>query len=870
MPTINNDKLAKFRFRASLPRAFRILTLCLLAIAGFAVLVGFYRGRATNGFKLKSEHTQLSTEVVSNVNGYERLESADGRKKYLIRADNAITYSDQHQELSNMSLETYDESGAVNSTMTAGTALYIPEAVSIFTLYLKDAVAISTNDGISIKGDNVRYDRSKNTAESEDPVEFSRGELTGKANGFAADLGTRQLDFFRDVDITMTDADGSGRVMHVKAASATFINADKRIDLNGGIVLTDRSSGSTTEAKAVRASVYLSKSPLGDSPAGDTQQVRPDHFELFDNVSIVSTRNGSVPMTVNAGYASYNKPTDTLELKTDAVINNGAGSVIKADLVHYEQGRGRVHLENRAELTQNGDISRADAVDAVLFPDRSLNTLTMSGNASVSRTTAERTVSVSAPVINAVWNTMHQMQSAKAVGSASARIVPTAKGAAAVTVNAAKAIEVAFAGADALNRIDADGRTSIKMDGDGPATRTVTADRMNTIFYADGKSIRRAEAIGNAVLSIEPLQGGPNVYRTDITSPRFDCDFFASGNSIKLCAGVKPSKAVRRPMFQQAGRGEQTLTSDRMRAVFRDDDRRLDRLEAEGKAKFNELDRNAAAAAMTYSDDTGAIALRGGDPTVWDSSSRAKAHEIDILSRDQRSVLRGSVSTTFYTKRAAGDATPFGEPDKPIFITSYTANIDHAAKVGLFVGNARGWQDDSYVHAERFQIDQNGGKFHAEGTVRSTAYEVKQKVNGKETDAPVFATAQAMDYDRDTRVIRYRGDVDIRQGTDRITGQSADISLDDKRRLSKMTAGTSVVLTQPGRKATGDWMQYTADNEVAILRGEPATVADTQSGSSRGTEITVYMREKRVSGTGKTRKGTGGRMRTVYEVKPGQ
>ena len=125
-----------------------------------------------------------------------------------------------------------------------------------------------------------------------------------------------------------------------------------------------------------------------------------------------------------------------------------------------------------------------------------------------------------------------------------------------------------------------------------------------------------------------------------------------------------------------------------------------------------------------------------------------------------------------------------------------------------------------------------------------------------------------MTYHRDKRLLQYRTAVDIRQGTDRITAGSADVFLDEKNELSKTVAETNVVITQPDRKASGDWAQYTTGDETAILRGNPATVSDPANGSSQSSQLTFYMRENRVVSEAKPKQSTPGRSRSVYKVKP--
>ena len=115
--------------------------------------------------------------------------------------------------------------------------------------------------------------------------------------------------------------------------------------------------------------------------------------------------------------------------------------------------------------------------------------------------------------------------------------------------------------------------------------------------------------------------------------------------------------------------------------------------------------------------------------------------------------------------------------------------------------------------------------------------------------------------------MRYEGAVDIRQGTDRITSEIATISMDANNEIEKTVVENNVVLTQPKRKAVGNWAQYTASNEEFILRGNPAQVEDAEQGSSAGAQMTVYLKENRVVGESKTTQANTGRIRSVYKIK---
>src|SRR5207237_3199736 len=168
-----------------------------------------------------------------------------------------------------------------------------------------------------------------------------------------------------------------------------------------------------------------------------------------------------------------------------------------------------------------------------------------------------------------------------------------------VTLNAPNALHVAFKGEGLIERLQTDVRTTIHLDasdsGNNPANKTVTADAVNMLFYDNGKDIQKAEAIGNAEIVVQPLRALATNYVTTIDAPRFDCDFYPTGNNAKACVGVKKTKTVRVPMVAGEKHGTQTVTADGLNASFDEKTKDIGQLDATGNAKFNELDRNAIA-----------------------------------------------------------------------------------------------------------------------------------------------------------------------------------------------------------------------------------------------------------------------------------
>ena len=875
MPEKTTHNQNEYRLRAKLPQYFRIAAIGAIAITIFAVVVGFYRERSKSPFKLKSEHTQLSTDVVADVNGYERLETDGGVSKYYIKADSARTFSDDHQELENVYIETYDRDGLSNNKMTAESALYIPEEDKTFTTYLKGNVQIETAEALRIKTNQITYTKKTDTAEADEVVEFERGNIRGKSFGATVKIGEKMVELLRDVEIEAFEspelARSNIRYAKINTASATFDQTANKIDLHSSLVIGIESKSKsgkpqTTDVRADRASVYFG----GD----DARSSQLKKFELFDNVHVVSAESGGPPTNMDSGYAMYDKDADRYELKNGAHIvtaANDKSTDITASEAVYEQAAGTLTLTGGAEIIQGEeDYLRGDFLHADLFPDKKIKNAIVRGNASARQTTATRTTTITAPELNAAFNDSRQLHEANAIGPSDVEIIPAdSKEYSRVTLSAARGIGLLFKGPGLIDALRTDGRTSMQLsapDAADAANKHVTADVIRTIFSANGKDISKAEAVGNAELYIEPLHDARKNYKTTINSPRFDCEFFPTGNSVKTCTGGRKTKTVRVPTIAEPGHGTQTLTSEQLTADFSLLSKDIEQLKASGNARFNELDHNAVAAEIAYTQADETVRLRGGEPTGWTSKYRAKAREIDWDTRSQHTYLRGKVSTTYYNLKQMGNAAPFSQSDKPVFMTSDNAEFDQMSETAIYNGNARGWQENNYVHGDKFTLKQNEGQFIAEGHVRSTAYNIKTNPKTGNASVPVFASADNMTYIRDARLLQYRENTDIRQGTDRITANSADVYLNEENEVSKTVAETNVVVTQPGRRGTGDRLQYTAGDETAILRGSPAIVEDAENGTSQAAQLTIYMREKRVVSEGKTKQSTSTRTKSVYKV----
>lgn len=913
-----NPKKQNYNFRAKMPLILRGLAVFGFVAAIIAIGIGFYISRNNQTFRMKGFPTQLSKEVVAVVNGYERRESVDGVLKYFIKADKATTFTDKHQELENIFLEVYDENNSeLSDKISSVKAVFIPaeDGSKNFKLFLAGDVDIETRDKLKVKTDQLTYDKSTEIADAEEAVEFSRENISGESYGAIVNIQNKTLDLLKDVEI-FAHLTENGKILsstdiktaRIKAGRAFVQQSPQKIKLEQGVEIyltpNNRPDGNLTQEtdiKANRATAFFTNREIDkielngnvdvyQKPTGNnsgwtkTKANRAvalidkelKRLELYENVLIeTATANNSKPTRISSSSAVYEKDRDIFKLKDNVEILTDEDSKptrIRAENALYEQTGGKVFLEGNAEAAQGGDLVRGDAINAELFPNKKIKYANAIGNAFLRQDTTDRRTEVNASELKAYFNENQQIQKASAFGNSEVKVIPKDSNQYnKFALFAPKSLNLDFRNDGTLSNLQTQGRTTIKLNAINnsadAANKNLTADSVNATLSSSGKELLTAQAKGNAELVIEPLRSSSKNYKTVVNASEFNCDFYA-GNNAKSCVAKSGAKAVRYPTVKS--QIKQTLEANSLTAVFDKSTQDVEKFEANGKAKFNEADRNGIAEQIVYTADDGFVRLRGGEPTVWDSNARAKATEIDWNTQAEQSVLRGNVSTTYYSQKRTGGATPFEEVNSPVFLTSQSAKFDHQAETAIYYGNARAWQGNNYVRAEKLFLMQKDEQMYAEGKVQSMLYDVKQTAAGKSAKPPVYASADKMTYQGNLNLVRYENNVDIRQGTDRIVAGAADIFLDKNNELSKTVITNNVVITQPNRRATGDFAQYTAADESIILRGNPARVSDSESGSSQGREVMVNLRENRVIGKGSASKNSTGRIRTVYKIKNGK
>lgn len=911
-------KINLIGLRANTPAVLRAAALIILAVTIVIVAIAFLRPKEPD-FQMISDLPQLSKDVVGVINGYERREMEGDVIKYYVKADKATTFADNHQEMEAAFIQVYDEKGEKFDNITAAKALIIPNPndSKLFTAHFVGSVNIQTRDGVQVKTEALSYDRQTEIAKTEQPIEFARENVSGKSIGAIVKVKEKQLELLKEVEINAAadpalekDEVAKAKLQSAKMVSgkALVLQNEGRIELEQNVFINlvplnnasqlqqptdikgDKAIATFIEKEIksidMTGNVEVFAKPVGSNPkytkmtahhALVTIDKEVKRVDLNQNVYIETTENTVSPTKINAQNAVYLKPEEKFDLTTNVQIvttQDNKPTIITSQQAIYEQLSGMIYLNGGGQIVQGSDLIKGDQMTAQLYPNKKLQNAFSRGNAYLKQVTPDRTTEVTSNELNALYNGAGQIEKANVVGNANVSIVPSNQQEyTKLILSAPKTIELFFRPAQTdsvLSQMQTDGRTTITMSAppNNPkaTNKRLIADNVRTFMNANGKDLTKAEAVGNAELYVDPLQTAPDNFQTTVTAPRFDCDFYETGNNPRVCVGKINAKAVMTPTVPAVTRGTRTITSEVLTTTFNQTTNSTEQMEAVGNAKFSELDRNGIANQFVYTASDETVRLRGGEPTVWDSRARAKAQEIDWDTKNQKSFLRGKVSTTYYSQKQTNGATPFAKTDAPVNVTSENAQFDHVREIGIYTGNARAWQDNNYVRADELVLNQKERRLDGQGKVQSLLYNAQRKENGKTTTEPAYASSNKIAYTDTNKQLRYEGNADIRQGTDRITSGIADIYMNETNDVKQTIAQENVVITQPNRRFRGAYAQYTTADEIVILRGSPAIVEDAAQGTSQGSQFTVLMRENRVLNQGSS-SGKAGRTRTIYKVK---
>ena len=292
-------------------------------------------------------------------------------------------------------------------------------------------------------------------------------------------------------------------------------------------------------------------------------------------------------------------------------------------------------------------------------------------------------------------------------------------------------------------------------------------------------------------------------------------------------------------------------------------------------------------------------------PRVASGSMVTTAKVIRMNRATGDSVAEGDVKSTYSELKEQPDGALLAS-SSPIHVTAQTMTGHKAPGIALYTGNARLWQDANIIEAPSIQFDRDRRFVTAQGTpgtpvlttlvqsakdddqagpgtTHATTPASAAGTAGKTArTSPIVITGARLTYADDERKAHYEGGVTAK-GTDfTAVAKSADAylvprsqtaggqpltgpspagpssagrssapspigpSLVGPSRLDHLIANDDVVITQPGRRADGQKLVYTASDDKFVLTGGPPSIFDAEQGKITGVSLTFFRRDDRV------------------------
>ena len=409
-------------------------------------------------------------------------------------------------------------------------------------------------------------------------------------------------------------------------------------------------------------------------------------------------------------------------------------------------------------------------------------------------------------------------------------------------------------------------------------------------YVAEGRRLDNARTSGAAQITISPAQSaGPSrtSAQTLITAGRFDAKFAATPKgSSRLTAvhGAPDAKITDRA----PGLPDRVSTSQRLDATFLPEGG-IASIIQQGSVAYSDNQaagrRTQAWADKALYTPADRILLLTGSPRVAEGGMVTTAKTIRIIRTTDDALADGDVKTTYNElKEQPGGALLASS--SPIHVTAATMTAHNSPAIALYQGNARLWQDANIIEAPSIQFDRDRRFLVAQGTAVQPVSTVlmqaklqqpekpqnsgdgkkKGKTEEKQGEgSPVTITSARLTYADAECHAHYEGGVVAKGASFTASSSTMDVYLVPRSqsssvqllagpgRLDHMVAKGNIVVQQPGRRAEGQTLVYTAAEDKFVLTGGPPSIFDAERGKITGVSLTFFRGDDRVLVEGEAR-----------------
>jgi len=381
-----------------------------------------------------------------------------------------------------------------------------------------------------------------------------------------------------------------------------------------------------------------------------------------------------------------------------------------------------------------------------------------------------------------------------------------------------------------------------------PQDLELTASAVD-FFLTNGSRLEHAETVGAAQLALRPRAPatGP---QTLVTAGKFDGHFDESGQ-VSSVHGAPDARIV----SQNPGQPDRVSTSTMVDATFHPGGG-IASIVQQGSVAYVDGQRKAWGDRARYT-PFDQILLLTGSPHVVEGGMTTTARTMRLNRASWDAFAEGDVKSTYSDLKAQPNGALLAS-SSPIHVTSQSMSVHGASAVALYGGGARLWQDANIVEAPSIEFDRDHRSMSAHGAPDHRVSTVLVDNGSEGKSMPVAITSSGLTYTDAERKAHFGGEV-MAKGTDfTVTAKQMDAFFSARGQVSpappvssagnldKIVASGQVVVTQPGRRASGDQLVYTSVDDKFVLTGGPPSIFDAERGKITGVSLTFYRHDDRV------------------------
>jgi lipopolysaccharide export system protein LptA len=456
----------------------------------------------------------------------------------------------------------------------------------------------------------------------------------------------------------------------------------------------------------------------------------------------------------------------------------------------------------------------------------------------------------------------------------------------------------------------------------GLAREELEAANLEFTFRPADATLDEAHTVGAGKLSL--VSADPKTGNRVIRASQF-LMAFDTKSRLKNLGGLGPTRIVFEPA-KNAPRGTVAMASqgDSLLATLDPASGGLQSVQQVGHFQFVDADRQATADRADYSSDGDFLTLNGS-PVVSDPNTHIQAdHIVMHLATNSaegvghvRSTHTGGLPEDGQTIQQQGFNSHSGTAGQGD-VTNVLADrvdADRNQQIFRYLGHVRAWRGQDVIDGPELDIyrlerrivadsgvmtsdleptppknsrpgEQNSGSAAIEVTAGSSSeinvtnrgtnppsplFSVKNSqgtVTGKPGAAqPVTIRADHLDYRDLEHKALYRGHVRMDAsgatlGCDRLDAYFTVPEPGEPSQLDHAVADDHVVLTEPGRRGTGDHADYFAGEGKIVMTGGPPSLYDVQKGFTTGRSLTFFTQDDSLLVDG----GSGFRSRSEHRL----